>query len=127
MTARFTSATNRPTRRAALAGTRPKCSVFIVGQTPAPTPPPRQSFKGTNLFFSTYNTITHTSSILSSIIFSNKLGGVFVDAGRNLAVGVDFVGVAGSQPDAVALYDITLTSSPALIGRYSFPVNQVAN
>jgi hypothetical protein len=50
-----------------------------------------------------------------------------VDAGRNLAVGVDFVGVAGSQPDAVALYDITDTSTPALIGHYPFPVNQVAN
>ena len=83
--------------------------------------------KGANLFFSTYNTITHTSSILSSIVFSNQLGGIFLDAPRDLAVGVDFVGVAGSQPDAVALYDIADSSAPALIGRHSFPVNHIGN
>jgi gamma-glutamyltranspeptidase/glutathione hydrolase len=82
--------------------------------------------KGTNLFYSTYNTNAHNSGIFSSIVFSNTLGGVFTDTGRNLAVGVDFVGSA-SQPDAVALYDITDSSVPILLGHYSFPINQVAN
>jgi gamma-glutamyltranspeptidase / glutathione hydrolase len=83
--------------------------------------------KGTNLFLSAYNTSTRTSSILSSVTFSNTLGGVFVDAARNLALGVDFVGAAGTQPDAVALYDISVPAAPALIARYYFPTSQVAN
>ena len=83
--------------------------------------------KGTNLFSSVYNTTSRTSAVLSSVSFSNTLGGVFVDAAQQLAVGVDFVGTANTQPDALALYDITAPTSPAFIARYSFPIAQVAN
>jgi hypothetical protein len=83
--------------------------------------------KATNLFSSAYSTTSRTSAVLSSVSFSNTLGGVFVDAAQQLAVGVDFVGTANTQPDALALYDITAPTSPAFIARYSFPIAQVAN
>jgi hypothetical protein len=31
------------------------------------------------------------------------------------------------SPDAVALYDVSDPASPLLLGRYNFPINQVAN
>ena len=83
--------------------------------------------KGTNFFSSVYDTSARTSAILSSVTFSTTLGGVFDDAAHQVAVGVDFVGTAGSQPDAVALYDITAPASPALIAWYYFPIAKVAN
>ena len=49
-----------------------------------------------------------------------------MDTAHSLAVGVDFVG-GSSKPDAVALYDISVPSSPMLLKRYNFPSNQVAN
>jgi hypothetical protein len=83
--------------------------------------------KGGLLFRSAYSLNNQTNVVLSSVSFSNTLGGVFVDSARNLAAGVDFVGTAGQQPDAVALYDISDPQGPVLLGRHSFPVNQVAN
>ena len=82
--------------------------------------------KGAPLFYSSYDTNTHTSTGLGTVDSSSTLGGVFVDTARNLAVGVDFVGAA-TTPDAVALYEISDPTAPMLIRRYNFPVNQVAN
>ncbi len=58
---------------------------------------------------------------------SASLGGVALDSAHNLAIGVDFVGSPSATPDAVALYDITDPSSPMLVKRYNFSVNEVAN
>ena len=83
--------------------------------------------KGAALVKSSYNLANNSSALLLTIPSSDTLGGVWVDSQRNLMAGVDFVGANGSKPDAVALYDITDPSSPMLLNRYNFPVNQNPN
>jgi hypothetical protein len=85
--------------------------------------------KGAALVYSSYDITNNTSDALLSIDPSLTLGGVFVDESRHLLAGVDFVGstTAPLAPDAVALYDISDPSSPMLLGRYNFPINEVAN
>ena len=82
--------------------------------------------KGSSLVYSRYDTNAQVSTIIYASPSSATLGGVAVDTQHNLAVGVDFVG-SGSQPDAVALYDIVDPTAPLLVHRYNFPSNQVAN
>jgi hypothetical protein len=81
---------------------------------------------GGQLVYSRYSTNPPSSTLLGAIDSSSTLGGVFVDTAHSLAAGVDFVGGAG-RPDAVALYDISDPTTPMLIKRYNFPVNEVAN
>jgi hypothetical protein len=83
--------------------------------------------KGSAFVYSSYNTNAQNSAILGLTVPPNSLGGVYVDSSRNLAAGVDFVGVTGATPDAVALYDITQLTTPMLLARYSFPTNHIAN
>jgi len=82
--------------------------------------------KGGSLIYSSYNTNIQTSSSIFSVDSSTTLGGVAVDSAHNIVAGVDFVGSA-TKPDAVALYDISVPSTPMLIKRYNFPINEVAN
>jgi hypothetical protein len=85
--------------------------------------------KGAPLVYSSYNLAGQSATALLSIDSSTTLGGVAVDTAHNLAAGVDFVGstTAPLKPDAVALYDITDPTTPMLLQRYNFPVNEVAN
>jgi hypothetical protein len=85
-----------------------------------------QKRKAAALVFSTYILTNETSSAFLSVDSSVTLGGVFADRAHNLAAGVDFVG-GGSNPDAVALYDISDPSTPMFLSHYNFPVSQVAN
>jgi hypothetical protein len=85
--------------------------------------------KGTALVWSSYDTNVNVNSsgVIMQIDSSASLGGVALDSAHNLAIGVDFVGSPSATPDAVALYDLTDPSSPMLINRYNFSINQVAN
>jgi hypothetical protein len=83
--------------------------------------------KGNPLIFSSYDTNLNSSVGLFESPSSSTLGGVFVDAAHNLAVGVDFVGSVGATPDAVSVYDITVPTAPMFIKSYNFGNNQVAN
>jgi hypothetical protein len=82
--------------------------------------------KGAGLYLSSYNLTNGTDTVLLTVDSSSSLGGVAVDTLHNLAMGVDFIGSV-SAPDAVAVYDISVPSSPMLIKQYNFPSNQVAN
>ena len=82
--------------------------------------------KGSTLVLSGYDTAAHTSAGLLSLDFSTTLGGVFVDSGHKLVVGVDFVGATAGS-DTTTLYDISDPASPMLINRYKFSSSLVAN
>jgi len=85
--------------------------------------------KGAQFAYSSYNTNSQSSSSLLRIDSSSTLGGVATDTSKNLTVGVDYVGSTSAplKPDAVALYDISDPTTPMLIRRYNFPINEVAN
>jgi hypothetical protein len=85
--------------------------------------------KGSPLGFSSYDTNAQSSAVILQVDSSTTLGGVAVDLAHKLTAGVDFVGstTAPQKPDAVALYDISDSTTPMLINRYNFPSNQVAN
>jgi hypothetical protein len=83
--------------------------------------------KSNPLVLSSYDTNFNTSTGLFQSPSSATLGGVFVDATHNLAVGVDFVGSPNSSPDAVSIYNISDPSTPMFVKRYNFGVNQNAN
>jgi hypothetical protein len=85
--------------------------------------------KGSPLVFSSYDTNTQSSTVILQVDSSTTLGGVAVDLDHKLTAGVDFVGSITQpvKPDAVALYDITDSTTPMLIKRHNFPSNQVAN
>jgi hypothetical protein len=85
--------------------------------------------KSASLVMSAYTLTNQSSVTLLGIDSPSTLGGVAVDLTHHLAAGVDFVGslTAPFKPDAVALYDISETTSPMLIGHYNFPSNEVAN
>jgi hypothetical protein len=82
--------------------------------------------KGAGLFFSSYNLTNGSDVGLFTVDSSTTLGGVAVDTNHSVAIGVDFIGSA-TKPDAVALYDLSDTTSPMLIAQYNFPSNQIAN
>ena len=88
-----------------------------------------QKRKGAAAFFSSYNTNSQSSAVLSAVDSSSTLGGAAVDLVHSLAIGVDFVGTTTSpqKSDAVALYDISDPATPLLLNRYNFPINQVPN
>ncbi|MGI8967171.1 MAG: immunoglobulin domain-containing protein, partial [Limisphaerales bacterium] len=88
-----------------------------------------QKKKGGPLFLTKYNASTGIGTQIAKYDnFSLTLGAVAIDATRNLAIGVDFVGNSTSAADALALYEISDLTTPLLIARYPFPiVPQVAN
>jgi hypothetical protein len=85
--------------------------------------------KGSPLVFSSYDTNSQNSAVLLQVDSSTTLGGVAVDRQHSVVAGVDFIGstTPPQKPDAVALYDITDPTTPMLIKRYNFPMNQIAN
>jgi hypothetical protein len=88
-----------------------------------------QKRKGLALKYSSFTSLdtnTQTSFVVTNVNFPTTLGGVAIDESRDLAIGVDFVGNANT-PDAVALYEISDLSTPMLINRYNYPANQLGN
>jgi hypothetical protein len=87
-----------------------------------------QKRKGTALQNSSYNTVTHTTSLLSNYnVFPSTFGAVGLDLNRHLAAGVDHVGVASTSPNTVNLYEISDFSLPVLLGSYNFPTNRAGS
>ena len=59
--------------------------------------------------------------------FPATLGPVGLDLSRNLLAGINFVGTA-TEPDKLALYDISNPDNPLLLAQYNFPQSpRVAN
>jgi hypothetical protein len=83
------------------------------------TPLVRSSYDAANPF-----TLATTNLLIP---FPSTTSAARVDEARNLVGTLNLIGLAGSVPDKLELYDITSPSSPVLLSRVDFPVNKLAN
>jgi hypothetical protein len=83
------------------------------------TPLVRSSYDAANPF-----TLATTNLLIP---FPSTTSAARVDEARNLVGTLNLIGVTGSAPDKLDLYDITSPSSPVLLSRVDFPVNKLAN
>lgn len=87
-----------------------------------------QKNHGDRLQLSRFDLGTGTSVVLTNYNnFPTTLGGLAVDLSRNIAIGVDFTGVANTSPDTLNLYEISDLTTPMLVAKYNFPTNKQAN